>query len=202
MLLRLWLGCSPWPQWRGTEKTESVVGERLASADLGGAQEWHRCLSVCLQWPLPQVVFTRQVTSVHSGQCLCSAVDPSVALGVVCPLCDGMTTAPWRGCGHSAQCMVDSAWGPKAWEPGTNAGQVCSWWSGLGSLQAPQGQLSLCIGAQTCLAPSRRSTQDASEPGQHQCWGPGHSQAYRGLSASLGARMPPFRWWELARPPH
>lgn len=148
MLLRLWLGCSPWPQWRGTEKTESVVGERLASADLGGAQEWHRCLSVCLQRPLPQVVFTRQVTSVHSGQCLCSAVDPPVALGVVCPLCGGMTTAPWRGCGHSAQCIVDSAWGPKAWEPGTNAGQVCSWWSGLGSLPAPRATESVHRGSE------------------------------------------------------
>lgn len=64
-------------------------------------------LGLSLQRPLLQVVFTKQVTSVHSGQWLCSAVEPPFALGTGCALCDGMT-APWRGCGHSAQHMMDS----------------------------------------------------------------------------------------------
>lgn len=58
----------------GREDPEGFIGEELASADLGSAQEG-MVVSVCRCWALPQVVCIRQVASVSSRQCLCSAAE-------------------------------------------------------------------------------------------------------------------------------
>lgn len=62
-----------------------------------------------------------------------------------------------------------TGWGPVAWVPGVSTGQVCSWQSGLGDLQAPERGSQVCA-AQALLAPSEHSIEMLLMLGTYSCW--------------------------------
>lgn len=93
------------PRWHAVHGWVGVGPRRLRGhrgrgtgiCGSGGAQEGRLSLLICPLWPLPQVVFTKQVIGVNFSQCLCCAAEPPPYLGVGCLPCGRVTTASQPG---------------------------------------------------------------------------------------------------------